>query len=45
MAVALERVARLGDLFEPVLGGGQSLAPALRTLQAASDEREGGAAP
>ncbi len=45
MAVALERVARLGDLFAPVLGGGQSLAPALRTLQAASDEREGGAAP
>jgi bifunctional non-homologous end joining protein LigD len=45
MAVALERVARLGDLFEPVLAGGQALAPALRRLRAASAEREGGAAP
>ena len=44
MAVALERVARLGDLFEPVLAGGQSLAPALRRLRAGSAEREGGAA-
>jgi bifunctional non-homologous end joining protein LigD len=34
MAVALERVARLGDLFEPVLRGGQSLGPALRELRA-----------
>jgi bifunctional non-homologous end joining protein LigD len=33
MAVALERVGRLGDLFEPVLQGGQSLAPALRELR------------
>ena len=34
MAVALERLARLGDLFEPVLPGGQALAPALRELKA-----------
>ncbi len=33
MAVALERVARLGDLFEPVLRGGQSIGAALRTLR------------
>jgi bifunctional non-homologous end joining protein LigD len=33
MAVALERVDRLGDLFEPVLRGGQSLGPALRSLR------------
>ena len=33
MAVALERLARLGDLFEPVLQGGQALAPALRELR------------
>jgi bifunctional non-homologous end joining protein LigD len=33
MAVALERVARLGDLFEPVLEGGQALGPALRVLR------------
>jgi bifunctional non-homologous end joining protein LigD len=33
MAVALERVARLGDLFEPVLRGGQPLGPALRALR------------
>jgi bifunctional non-homologous end joining protein LigD len=31
---ALDRVARYGDLFEPVLKGGQALAPALRRLQA-----------
>jgi bifunctional non-homologous end joining protein LigD len=36
MAVALERVARLGDLFEPVLRGGQALAPALRELRRAA---------
>ena len=30
MAVALERVERLGDLFEPVLHGGQALGPALK---------------
>ncbi|HEY4347910.1 MAG TPA: non-homologous end-joining DNA ligase [Gaiellaceae bacterium] len=29
MAVALDRVSRLGDLFEPTLGGGQPLGPAL----------------
>jgi bifunctional non-homologous end joining protein LigD len=33
MAVALDRVARLGDLFEPVLEGGQALGPALRQLR------------
>jgi bifunctional non-homologous end joining protein LigD len=31
---ALERVERHGDLFEPVLKGGQSLGPALRALRA-----------
>jgi bifunctional non-homologous end joining protein LigD len=30
---ALERVERHGDLFEPVLRGGQALGPALRTLR------------
>jgi len=33
MAVALERVERHGDLFEPVLHGRQSLTPALRRLR------------
>jgi bifunctional non-homologous end joining protein LigD len=33
MTVALDRVARLGDLFEPVLRGGQALGPALRELR------------
>ena len=33
MAVALERVERHGDLYEPVLAGGQSLGPALRALR------------
>ncbi len=33
MAVALERVERLGDLFQPVLEGGQALGPALRALR------------
>jgi bifunctional non-homologous end joining protein LigD len=33
MDVVLERVGRLGDLFEPVLEGGQALAPALRALR------------
>ena len=33
MAVALDRVARLGDLFAPVLHGGQALGPALRKLR------------
>lgn len=36
MAVALERVAAYGDLFEPVLRGGQTLAPALKALRQAS---------
>ncbi|HZQ04265.1 MAG TPA: non-homologous end-joining DNA ligase [Gaiellaceae bacterium] len=35
MAAALERVAARGDLFAPVLRGGQSLAAALRTLRGA----------
>jgi bifunctional non-homologous end joining protein LigD len=33
MEVALERVERLGDLFEPVLHGKQPLGPALRELR------------
>ena len=33
MAVALERVAAHGDLFEPVLHATQALGPALKTLQ------------
>ncbi|MGH3026207.1 MAG: non-homologous end-joining DNA ligase [Gaiellaceae bacterium] len=33
MAVALERVAKHGDLFEPVLHAKQSLGPALRALR------------
>ncbi len=33
MAVALERVARHGDLFEPVLHARQSLGPALKALR------------
>jgi bifunctional non-homologous end joining protein LigD len=33
MAVALDRVRRLGDLFEPVLAGGQSLGAPLRALR------------
>jgi bifunctional non-homologous end joining protein LigD len=33
MAVALERVERLGDLYEPVLRGGQSLGPALKAVR------------
>ncbi|HEX4519668.1 MAG TPA: non-homologous end-joining DNA ligase [Gaiellaceae bacterium] len=33
MAVALERAGRLGDLFEPVLQGGQALAGPLRKLR------------
>jgi bifunctional non-homologous end joining protein LigD len=31
---ALERLERYGDLFEPVLSGGQTLGPALRSLRA-----------
>src|SRR5881398_1179324 len=34
MEVALARVAEHGDLFEPVLGGKQSLTPALKELRA-----------
>jgi bifunctional non-homologous end joining protein LigD len=34
MAVAVERVERLGDLFEPTLRGGQSLGEARRRLDA-----------
>jgi bifunctional non-homologous end joining protein LigD len=30
---ALERVEQRGDLYEPVLHGGQSLGPALRALR------------
>jgi bifunctional non-homologous end joining protein LigD len=30
---ALARIAKHGDLFEPVLGGGQALGPALRSLR------------
>jgi bifunctional non-homologous end joining protein LigD len=33
MAVALDRVSRRGDLFEPVLQGGPALGPALRELR------------
>jgi len=33
MAVALERIDRYGDLFEPVLHGRQALGPALRELR------------
>jgi bifunctional non-homologous end joining protein LigD len=33
MAQALERIERLGDLYEPTLRGGQSLGPALRSLR------------
>jgi bifunctional non-homologous end joining protein LigD len=33
MAVALDRVEARGDLFAPVLAGGQSLAPALKALR------------
>jgi hypothetical protein len=32
MREALERVKQHGDLFEPVLAGGQALAPALKSL-------------
>jgi bifunctional non-homologous end joining protein LigD len=38
MAVALDRVARLGDLFEPVLRGGQALGPALREVRRQAPE-------
>jgi bifunctional non-homologous end joining protein LigD len=35
MRVALDRVGRHGDLFEPVLRGGQALGPGLRALRSA----------
>jgi bifunctional non-homologous end joining protein LigD len=38
MAVVLERVARLGDLFAPVLRPHQSAGPALRRLEADSQD-------
>ena len=34
IAVALERIERLGDLFAPTLEGGQSLGGALKSLSA-----------
>jgi bifunctional non-homologous end joining protein LigD len=34
---ALQRVQRHGDLFAPVLAGGQGLGPALRRLRATSE--------
>ncbi len=34
-AEALERIERHGDLFEPVLQGGQSIGAALRSLRRA----------
>ena len=36
---ALDRIAKHGDLFEPVLKGGQALAPALRQLRAARPDK------
>ena len=36
---ALDRVAKLGDLFEPVLRGGQALGPGLRRLRAARPDK------
>jgi bifunctional non-homologous end joining protein LigD len=36
---ALDRVAKHGDLFEPVLKGGQALAPALGRLRAARPDK------
>jgi bifunctional non-homologous end joining protein LigD len=37
MREALDRVQRYGDLFEPVLRGGQALGPALRRLRASRE--------
>jgi bifunctional non-homologous end joining protein LigD len=37
MQVALDRVAQHGDLFEPVLRGGQAIGPVLRRLRASED--------
>jgi len=36
---ALDRVAKHGDLFEPVLRGGQALGPSLRRLRAARPDK------
>jgi bifunctional non-homologous end joining protein LigD len=36
---ALDRVAKYGDLFEPVLKGGQALGPALRRLRTAKPDK------
>jgi bifunctional non-homologous end joining protein LigD len=36
---ALDRVAKHGDLFEPVLQGGQALGPGLRRLRAAKPDK------
>jgi bifunctional non-homologous end joining protein LigD len=44
MPVVLERVARLGDLFEPVLQGKQALGPVLRSLRRGASGRRGGRA-
>jgi bifunctional non-homologous end joining protein LigD len=40
MEIALERVAAHGDLFEPVLRGGQPLGPALKAVRARRAARE-----
>jgi bifunctional non-homologous end joining protein LigD len=37
MSEVLERIERLGDLYEPVLAGGQSLGPTLRSLRKDDD--------
>ena len=37
MKEALERIEKHGDLFEPVLRGGQALAPALRAPAGAAE--------
>jgi bifunctional non-homologous end joining protein LigD len=44
MPVVLERVARFGDLFEPVLDGKQALGPQLRSLRRVASGRRGGRA-
>jgi bifunctional non-homologous end joining protein LigD len=44
MPAVLERVARLGDLFEPVLHGKQALGPVLRSLRRGASGRRGGRA-
>jgi bifunctional non-homologous end joining protein LigD len=43
MREVLARIERLGDLFEPVLRGGQALGPALRSVRAPIDSRVSGA--